>query len=137
LSSPADSATQDADSASCWDRHSDRILGGSVLLVLLVGTLAYSAIEDWSLVDSFYFSSVVLTVVGFGDLEPSTDFARIFTVFYIFSGVAIVGMWLNMRLKRRTKKVARRRHSNIDHTPDAATDGRPESEPPTPPTSEG
>ena len=108
-----------------------------MLLVLLVGTLAYSAIEDWSLVDSFYFSSVVLTVVGFGDLEPSTDFARIFTVFYIFSGVAIVGMWLNMRLKRRTKKVARRRHSNIDHTPDAATDGRPESEPPTPPTSEG
>ena len=137
MSSPADSATEDDDSTSYWDRHSDRILGSSVLLVLLVGTLAYSVIEDWSLVDSFYFSSVALTVVGFGDLEPSTDFSKIFTVFYIFSGVAIVGMWLNMRLKRRTKKVAHRRHSNTDHTPDAATDGRPEPEPPMPPASEG
>ena len=104
-----------------------------MLLVLLFGTLAYSAIEDWSLVDSFYFSSVALTVVGFGDLEPSTDFSKIFTVFYIFSGVAIVGMWLNMRLKRRTKKVAHRHHSNIDHTPDVAPDTQ--AEPPEPPAS--
>jgi len=135
LSTPADSATQDADSANYWDRHSDRILGGSVLLVLLVGTLAYSVIEDWSLVDSFYFSSVALTVVGFGDLEPSTDFSKIFTVFYIFSGVAIVGTWLNMRLKRRSKKAAHRRHLDFDHTPDAAPDAQPE--PPAQPASEG
>ena len=135
MSSPADSATQDADSSSYWDRYSDRILGVSVLLVLLVGTLAYSVIEDWSLVDSFYFSSVALTVVGFGDLTPSTDFSKIFTVFYIFSGVAIVGTWLNMRLKRRTKKVAHRRHSDFEHAPDTAPDAQPE--PPTPPASEG
>ena len=133
MSSPADSATRDADSTNCWDRHSDRILGGSVLLVLLIGTLAYSVIEDWSLVDSFYFSSVALTVVGFGDLEPSTDFSKIFTVFYIFSGVAIVGTWLNMRLKRRSKKAAHRRQFDTDHTPDAAPDAQPE--PPTPPAS--
>ena len=126
---------QDADTTSYWDRYSDRILGGSVLFVLLVGTLAYSVIEDWSLVDSFYFSSVALTVVGFGDLEPSTDFSKIFTVFYIFSGVAIVGTWLNMRLKRRSKKAAHRRHLDFDHTPDAAPDAQPE--PPAQPASEG
>jgi hypothetical protein len=106
-----------------------------VLLVLLIGTLAYSVIEDWSLVDSFYFSSVALTVVGFGDLEPSTDFSKIFTVFYIFSGVAIVGMWLNMRLKRRSKKAAHRRHFDTDHTPDAAPDAQPE--PPAQPAGDG
>lgn len=122
MSSPADSATEDADSTSYWDRYSDRILGGSVLLVLLIGTLAYSVIEDWSLVDSFYFSSVALTVVGFGDLEPSTDFSKIFTVFYIFTGVAIVGTWLNMRLKRRSKKAAHRRHLDTDHAPDTQPD---------------
>jgi hypothetical protein len=137
LSSPNGAAGQDAHTRSFWERHSDRILGASVLLVLLIGTLAYSVLEDWSLLDSFYFSSVALTAVGFGDLTPSTDLSKIFTVFYIFSGVAIVGMWLNMRLKRRTKKVAHRRHSGFDHTPDAATDGRPEPEPPMPPTSEG
>ena len=108
MSSPKDRAGQDADSPSNWDRYGDRILGGLVLLVLLIGTLAYSVIEGWSLVDSFYFSSVALTVVGFGDLRPSTDFSKIFTVFYIFT--AIVGAWLNTRLKRRSKKVAHRRH---------------------------
>jgi len=104
LSSPADSATQDADSTSFWDRNSNRILGGSVLLVLIVGTLVYSVIEDWSLIDSFYFSSIALTTVGFGDLTPSTDFSKIFTVFYIFSGVAIVGVWIQVRTKRRVIK---------------------------------
>ena len=83
-----------------------------MLLVLLVGTLAYSVIEGWSFVDSFYFSSVALTVVGFGDLRPSTDFSKIFTVFYIFSGIAIVGAWLNMRLRRRAKKMENRRDSD-------------------------
>ena len=133
MSSPNAGRAQDADTTSYWDRYSDRILGGSVLLVLLIGTLAYSVIEGWSLVDSFYFSSVALAVVGFGDLTPSTDFSKIFTVFYIFSGVAIVGMWLNMRLKRRSKKVAHRRHFDTDHTSDAAPDAQPE--PPTPPAS--
>ena len=106
-----------------------------MLLVLLVGTLAYSVIEDWSLVDSFYFSSVALTVVGFGDLEPSTDFSKIFTVFYIFSGVAIVGAWLNMRLKRRSKKAAHRREVAFGHTSETAPNVQPE--PPESPASEG
>ena len=108
LSSLDPGGPQDADTTSYWDRYSDRILGGSVLFVLLVGTLAYSVIEDWSLVDSFYFSSVALTVVGFGDLTPSTDFSKIFTVFYIFSGVAIVGVWIQVRTKRRVLKRAKK-----------------------------
>ena len=70
-------------------------------MVLLIGTLVYSAIEGWSLVDSFYFSSVALTAVGFGDLTPSSDFSKIFTVFYIFSGIAIVASWIQVRTKQR------------------------------------
>jgi len=115
LGSPKDSAGQGADSARYWDRYSDRILGGSVLLVLLVGTLAYSVIEDWSLVDSFYFSSVALTVVGFGDLEPSTDFSKIFTVFYIFSGISLIGLFLNELLKRMAGRAADRAASPTEH----------------------
>ena len=108
MSSPNAGRAQDADTTSYWDRCSDHILRGSVLLVLLVGTLVYSVIEDWSLVDSFYFSSVALTVVGFGDLTPSTDLSKIFTVFYIFSGVAIVAVWIQVRTKRRVIKHAKK-----------------------------
>lgn len=92
-----------------WERHDNRILGASALSVLTVGTVVYHLLEDWSWVDSFYFSSVAVTTVGFGDLTPSTDVSKLFTVFYIFSGLAIVSVWLNARLKHRETKAARKR----------------------------
>ncbi len=109
LNAPIDPAARDAEAASLWDRHSNRILGGAAVFVLLGGTVAYSVIEGWSLVDSFYFSSVALTAVGFGDLKPSSDFSKVFTVFYIFSGIAIVASWIQVRTKHRIGKRAQRK----------------------------
>ena len=40
---------------------------------------------------SVYFAMQTLTTVGYGDYSPSTNGSRIFTMFYIFSGIAIVG----------------------------------------------
>lgn len=59
----------------------------------------------WSWVDAFYFSAVAVTTVGFGDLAPSTDASKLFTVLYIFSGVAIITLFLNDRLRRRERRV--------------------------------
>jgi voltage-gated potassium channel len=61
-----------------------------VLVILLVGTFFYHKVENWSWLDSFYFSSISLTTVGYGDLTPKTDIGKIFTVFYIFSGVGVI-----------------------------------------------
>lgn len=100
---------QHGSSPTFWERHSNRILGASALSVLTVGTVIYHLLEDWSWVDSFYFSSVAVTTVGFGDFTPSTDASKLFTVFYIFSGLAIVSVWLNARLKHRATKAAKKR----------------------------
>ncbi|PWB38553.1 MAG: two pore domain potassium channel family protein [Parcubacteria group bacterium] len=54
------------------------------------GTLSYHYIERWNWVVSFYFSVTTLTTVGYGDLYPTTDFSRLFTAFYILSGVSVV-----------------------------------------------
>lgn len=124
MNAPTDPAAPGADTTGVWDRYSDRILGGSVLLVLVIGTLAYSVIEGWSLVDSFYFSSVALTVVGFGDLTPSSDFSKMFTVFYIFSGIAIIALWIQVRTKHRIAKRAAK------HVPDSGSAAAVESVPP-------
>lgn len=99
----------DAQSATFWERHSDRILGAAAVGVLLIGTVAYHILEDWSWVDSFYFSSVAVSTVGFGDLAPSTDASKLFTVLYIFSGITIITVWLNMRLKRRATHMQKNR----------------------------
>jgi hypothetical protein len=50
----------------------------------------YTLIEGWTLVDSFYFSVTTLTTVGFGDPAPTTDLGKIFTVFFILSGVGML-----------------------------------------------
>lgn len=89
-------------------RHADKLLAASALTLLLVGTIAYRLMEDWSWVDSLYFCVVAVTTVGFGDLSPTSDGAKLFTVFYIFSGVAIISLWLNERLRHHTQNVAKR-----------------------------
>ena len=106
-----------------------------MLLVLVIGTLAYSVIEGWSLVDSFYFSSVALTVVGFGDLTPSSDFSKMFTVFYIFSGIAIIALWIQVRTKHRIAKRAAK-HAPESGSADGAASVLPPSEVPIDPASD-
>jgi voltage-gated potassium channel len=58
--------------------------------LVLTGTLFYWRFEDWTLVESFYFCIVTLTTVGYGDLSPTTDATRIFTVIYILTGFGIL-----------------------------------------------
>jgi hypothetical protein len=95
-----------------WYKHAFRYLAALAILVLATGTVVYHFIEDWSWVDSFYFSSVALTTVGFGDLTPSTDASKLFTVFYIFSGISLIGAFLNALLKVRAAKVGGLRSDN-------------------------
>ncbi len=92
-----------------WDRYSNQIIAGLALLVLSLGTVGYRLLEAWSWVDAFYFSAVAVTTVGFGDLAPSTDASKLFTVLYIFSGIAIITLFLNDRLRRREGRVGRAR----------------------------
>ena len=84
-----------------------RYLGGVALGLLMLGTIMYRILEDWSWVDSLYFSTVAVTTVGFGDLAPSTDGSKLFTVFYILSGVSVIATYLNARLKRHSRQLTR------------------------------
>ena len=74
--------------------------------------MVFSLLEDWSIVDSFYFSVVTATTVGFGDLTPDTDPAQLFTVVYIIFGISIIGTFLNTRLRR----VSVRRATSLSET---------------------
>lgn len=64
--------------------------------MMVFGTLAYSALEKWSYVDSFYFTGITLTTIGYGDLHPTTDASKIFTVFFAFGGVGILAAALSV-----------------------------------------
>jgi len=100
---PPSSGTKDA-----WEAYASRIVGGLSLLVLGLGTVVYRILEDWSWVDSFYFSAVTLTTVGFGDLTPTTSASKLFTVFYIFTGISLIGALLNEFLKGHARRLSER-----------------------------
>ncbi|GAB92243.1 potassium channel family protein [Gordonia rhizosphera] len=76
----------------------------AAIALLVAGTVVYHILEKWSWVDSLYFSTVALTTVGFGDLTPTSDAAKLFTVGYLLSGVTILVTYLNARLERRSHR---------------------------------
>ncbi|TVP86535.1 MAG: two pore domain potassium channel family protein [Alkalicoccus sp.] len=66
-----------------------------VLLTLMVftlfsGTIFYSTVEGLRVFDAFYFSVITLSTVGYGDFSPQTDFGKLFTVVYIFTGIGLL-----------------------------------------------
>ncbi|RLE21995.1 MAG: hypothetical protein DRJ50_08340 [Actinobacteria bacterium] len=94
--------------------HTYKILTAAALGLVALGTVIYRILEDWSWVDAFYFSVVTVTTVGFGDLAPSTDGGKLFTVAYIVTGVSIIATYLDARLKMRAHRRAPTTASNED-----------------------
>jgi hypothetical protein len=85
----------------------------ALLILIALGTIVYKFLEDWTWIQSFYFSVTTLSTVGYGDLHPTTDGSRLFTAFYIILGVAIVLSALAIigknYLEKREKKILERR----------------------------
>ena len=61
-----------------------------VASLLIVGVCFYTVVEGWSVVDAVYFSAMSLATVGFGDIVPTTDVGKIFTVVYVLVGIGIL-----------------------------------------------
>jgi len=72
----------------------------------LGGTIFYSAVERWSVVDAFYFSVTTLTTVGLGDLTPKTTIGKLFTLIYIFAGLSIIVGFIETMAKETLRRQA-------------------------------
>lgn len=99
---------------------------GKILLVLAIGQIVFGAfvytrLEGWSPIDAVYFAVVALATVGFGDLVPTTDLGKLFTVGYILFGVGILAAFISELTKDRREGISRRMAARA-----------PEPEPPSP-----
>jgi voltage-gated potassium channel len=80
-----------------------------VLITLLSGTIFYSWVEGWSVVDALLFSVTTLTTVGYGNLVPTTTISKLFTVIYIFAGISIILGFIDT-VGKETLDLRRSRH---------------------------
>ena len=71
-------------------QESTRGIAIALLGLLATGTVFYSLVEGWDPLDALYFSVTTLATVGYGDLAPTTDLGKLFTIFFVLAGVGVV-----------------------------------------------
>jgi len=74
------------------------------ILLLLVGTLGYMAIEGFPFVDAMYMTVISVATVGFGEVHPLSTGGRLFTMGLIMGGFAVfsysVGVFVEVITRR-------------------------------------
>jgi hypothetical protein len=92
--------------------HEFKTLFILMAVVLTIGTVFYMNVEKLSLIDAFYFSSITVTTVGYGDITPHTEIGKLFTIFYLFTGIGILLSFVNVIANHALKD---RVSARLDH----------------------
>lgn len=104
----------------------------TLAFVVAGGTIFFRYVEGWSWLDSYFFTVVTLSTVGYGEIVPVTTLGKIGTTVFIFAGLGIFAVtiqqfgmfamrkreehteWLVARLGREQAK----RVANADDAPE-------------------
>jgi len=79
----------------------------AILTLLLTGTLVFSWLEGWSLIDSFYFVTMTATTVGYGDLFPTHTLTKIITIIYSIMIIPFILYAFTVIAKYEVERVGR------------------------------
>lgn len=96
------------DSKPAWRDPELRVATTLLVLTLAVGTVVYTLVEGWSLLDAFYFCIVTLATIGYGDFAPKTAAGKLFTIGYIIVGIGLLAIFAKRIAERLVDRRLRR-----------------------------
>jgi len=83
------------------------------VLIMLIGTLGYMLIDNFTLMNAIYQTGITFTTVGYGEIQPISDIGRIFTITLIIFGFVVfsiaVGIIAEVVKKGEFQKTAKER----------------------------
>eukprot|EP01134_Creolimax_fragrantissima_P000318 CFRG0318T1 len=87
-----------------------------IVVVLMIGTMAFASLEKHSIIESFYWSLVTVTTEGYGDITGQREATKIFNIFFMFFGVIsfaisvsnIVTQFVLLKQMRKLQETAQR-----------------------------
>ena len=91
--------------------------------IVIAGNQPDAFTEALSRTDSLYFTVTVFATVGFGDIAPKTELARVVTTIQMLLGVIVVGLIAKIFLSAVQVAVRRRGEISADTAGPPAVDG--------------
>ncbi len=76
----------------------------TAVTVIAIGTVFYHYFMPLKWLDAVYFSVITITTVGYGDIHPTNDITKIFTIFYVLIGVGIIAASLNIIVRTAAQR---------------------------------
>ena len=80
--------------------------------IVLSGTVFYSVVEKWHIIDSIYFCIMTIATIGYGDLAPSTPLSKIFTIIMALSGIGVFVGIVTKVAQGLTQRTIEKRHKH-------------------------
>ena len=92
-----------------------RTLGILLALALIGGTIFYSQLEGWTLLDSLYFCVMTLSTIGYGDLAPTGEASKTFTIVFALLGIGLFASFVAKLVALRLDSHAQRHQKKTLH----------------------
>lgn len=113
-----------------WSDPTFRLVATLSVSLLMVGMFLFHWIEGWSYLDSFYFSAISATTVGYGDFSPKTPAGKLLAVVYIFCGIGLLVTLVTRfadALIQSERENQERLHAHLKHASEKTAPGSAES----------
>ena len=71
------------------------VIASFTVLNYALRSLIFEKWDGFTIVDSFYFTCVTITTLGYGDISPETQLGKIFIVIQALSGFVVISLFLS------------------------------------------